>query len=173
MSERKLEITSELVWYDDQHTSGTVYRTGAGFGDDGKVHVPNYITFDGAINNIGLLGHFTNDVVVKGGFRARGVNLQLVGPYTVDPGTLYWSIDNNGTIGTPVGVQKPLGSLRASGMVTIVVKNAGLNAFNVYPENLLVEGGGVGDNIQLETGELVWLIWVGNHYRILQTTGTL
>ena len=172
MSERSLEKVSDIVWYDDQHTSGTVYRTGAGFYDDGKVHIPNNIVFNNPVNGGGL-NHFNNRATVGGGFKARGIEFSIGAPISIAPDRLYYRVSNTDDIGNVVSVSKPLGSLRRVGMVNIVIANDGGHPFHVQPAILNVENGAAGNRISLDSGELVWLVWVSGGYRVLHTTGTI
>ena len=172
MSERSLEKVSDIVWYDDQHTSGTVYRTGAGFYDDGKVHIPNNIVFNNPVVGGGI-NRFNNRSTVGGGFRGRGSYISMSSSRSVAPDNLYYRVNNTNDIGNILTVTKPLGSLRRVGMVNIVIANDGLYPYHIEPEVLHIENGAAGNRISLDSGELVWLVWVSGGYRVLQTTGTI
>lgn len=168
-----MAVISDLVWYDDQHTSGHVYRTMIQEDDNNVVRIPvntvadevvieGVTTFNGPCEFKGGLGQFAGAYVMND--EHNYANMHYVYMRTTCP---YGP-------GAECNLKDPVDNLKTGGGAFTVILNVDpTNSFRVVPANFVAGNGSTATGVTLEIGEMVLLMWCHHEYRVINTTGTV
>jgi len=166
-------IESVAVWGDDQHLSGHVHPTGIVKRADGAIHFEENMKVDGLLTH--GPNYFKAPVKAEGGIgqraRYRTTTSSTLVLSTLD---LFVGIKNPSNYGVTATLADPAEEGRDTGGQAVVVQytSGGPSTLNIEPTHIEDAGEAV-SGVNLEVGQLVWLIWCDGGWRIIQTNGII
>lgn len=170
-----MAVKSDLVWYDTGHVNAHVYRTFITEQDDGSVDVP----VSGSIDSLRTEGvtRFHNQVEINGPFTMYTSQKEILfSPIGVDRNRAYVEYDNKSGATATVVLLAPVDEIRDVGGSFMYIKNVGPTVESIIVTPAHFKGDGTTWNdpygVQLDVGEVIWLMWVNDGYRSITTNGT-